>query len=226
MKHLKLFNNHNDYNTDIATAELPNVSYCIVQDEVHYNPYVPETRLVLKYNVTSTSSTTKLMRDDDPTRGQFSDMEIDGVMQQSVVSYYQFSTTGEHTVKLSLVDTTQIRYRSFRDVPDLSEAILPSGITTTNTYTFHNTGLTKIVLPSTITTLGGGVFNGCSNLTSITCLSTTAPTIYSNTFGESGSNALGSDGTLYVPSGSTGYDDWMSTDNYYLGKYNWTKVEQ
>ena len=25
---------------------------------------------------------------------------------------------------------------------------------------------------------------------------------------------------------TTGYDTWMGTGNYYLGKYNWTKVEQ
>jgi len=29
-----------------------------------------------------------------------------------------------------------------------------------------------------------------------------------------------------VPSGSTGYDVWMGTGDYYLGKYNWTKTEQ
>jgi hypothetical protein len=29
-----------------------------------------------------------------------------------------------------------------------------------------------------------------------------------------------------VPSGSSGYDVWMGTGNYYLGKYNWTMVEQ
>jgi hypothetical protein len=32
--------------------------------------------------------------------------------------------------------------------------------------------------------------------------------------------------TLTVPSGSTGYDVWMGTGNYYLGKYGWKKVYQ
>jgi hypothetical protein len=31
---------------------------------------------------------------------------------------------------------------------------------------------------------------------------------------------------LYVPTGSTGYNVWMGTGKYYLGKYGWTKVEQ
>ena len=32
-------------------------------------------------------------------------------------------------------------------------------------------------------------------------------------------------GTLYVPIGSY-YYTWMSTERYFLGYYNWTKVEQ
>ena len=48
-----------------------------------------------------------------------------------------------------------------------------------------------------------------------------APTIQSRTF-----QNVHASGTLRVPSGSSGYDVWMGTGNYYLGKYNWTKVEQ
>ena len=33
-------------------------------------------------------------------------------------------------------------------------------------------------------------------------------------------------GTLTVPTGSTGYDVWMGSGNYYLGKSSWTKVEE
>jgi hypothetical protein len=32
--------------------------------------------------------------------------------------------------------------------------------------------------------------------------------------------------TLYVRRGSSGYDVWMGTGNYYLGKYGWIKVVQ
>ena len=61
----------------------------------------------------------------------------------------------------------------------------------------------------------------CSGLTSITSLATTAPTISYLTFYD-----VKTGGTLIVPQGSSGYDAWMSTGDYYLGKYNWTKVEQ
>ena len=45
----------------------------------------------------------------------------------------------------------------------------------------------------------------------------TAPTIHSETFLNVSTN-----GVLKVPVGSTGYNTWMSTANYYLGSYNWT----
>jgi len=72
-----------------------------------------------------------------------------------------------------------------------------------------------------VITIGNAVFGGCTSLTSITSLATTAPSITNTTF-----QNIKTDGTLTVPSGSTGYDVWMGTEDDYLGKYNWTKVEQ
>ncbi len=42
----------------------------------------------------------------------FSEIEIDGVVQPSVVSSYTFDTTGEHTVKYTLVDPTSIKKKN------------------------------------------------------------------------------------------------------------------
>lgn len=39
-KHLKLFVNHSAYNAAEPNLDRPNVSLCVQQDEVHYNPYV------------------------------------------------------------------------------------------------------------------------------------------------------------------------------------------
>ena len=41
MDHLKLFNNHSDYEAFVSggTMVKPNVSHCIQENEVHYNPY-------------------------------------------------------------------------------------------------------------------------------------------------------------------------------------------
>ena len=131
MKHLKLFNNHNDYSTDIATAELPNVSYCIVQDEVHYNPWV-ETRIIAKFNVADTSNQTNIVYYSEVD--QFSNIEIDGtnvLLTEIYDAYgkYQFTTTGEHIIKYTLVDQTKIDTYAFKDCTQLTEIIIPNNIT-------------------------------------------------------------------------------------------------
>ena len=82
-------------------------------------------------------------------------------------------------------------------------------------------GLTSVTIPNSVTDIENWVFRNCNNLNSIVCNATTAPTIRTTTFQDVKTN-----GTLYVPTGSTGYNTWMGTGNYYLGKYNWTKVEQ
>lgn len=42
-KYLKLFDEHTDYETFIASQDFitPNVSYCVQENEVHFNPYDP-----------------------------------------------------------------------------------------------------------------------------------------------------------------------------------------
>ena len=111
-KYLKSFNSHSEYQQYIQSNDkvLPNVSYCKDNDEVHYNPWV-ETRVVAKFNVTDTSSATDIMYND--ATSQFSEIEIDGVVQPSVVSSYTFDTTGEHTVKYTLSDPTCIGEGAF-----------------------------------------------------------------------------------------------------------------
>ena len=110
---------------------------------------------------------------------------------------------------------------AFSNCWSLTSVTIPNSVTTINDSAFSSCyDLSSITLPSSLTTLGRSVFFG-GNITTITSLATTAPTIVSGTFYGSEN-----DGTLYVPIGSTGYDVWMSSDNYYLGKYNWKKVEQ
>ena len=117
---------------------------------------------------------------------------------------------------------TSIGEYAFSGCIALTSINIPSGVTSIGSWTFQGCrGLTSVTIPSSVTNIGNSVFYGCSGLTSITSLAITAPTIQSNTF-----TNIKTAGTLYVLSGSTGYDVWMGTGNYYLGKYNWTKVEQ
>ena len=266
-KYLKKFENHTQYENYIngSDAILPNVSICTTEGDVHYNPYV-ETRVVAKYNVIDTSSPTPIGYN-QYTSG-FSKIEIDGVVQPSVVSAYTFNTTGEHTVKYTLKDPTIIGYYAFEyctsitsiDIPNsvtsisdsafsscsgLTSINIPSGVTYIGDDAFRECyGLTNIDIPNSVTNIGMSAFNGCSGLTSInipnsvthigqyafsSCSgltsivsnATTAPTISSSTF-----RNVHASGTLTVPQGSSGYDVWMGTGDYYLGKYGWTKVEQ
>ena len=111
---------------------------------------------------------------------------------------------------------------AFNNCHNLQNIIMPNSVTTIGAQAFAScTSLTNFTIPDSITHIDKYAFKNCSSLNSITSLATTAPTIYSTTFRD-----VKTGGTLTVPSGNTGYDVWMGTGNYYLGKYGWTKVEQ
>ena len=322
MKFIKKFKTHDPDYLNYMNSEnkiLPNLSYCKDVGDVHLNPWV-ETRVVAKFNVTSTSSATTILW--SSTKSSFSEIEIDGVVQPSVVSSYTFDTTGEHTVKYTLSDPTTIPDYVFIDCDKITSITIPNNVisigcplftdiknitniqvnsgntvydsrnncnaiieTATNTlvqgskntiipntvtsigymafsgiyitnitipdsvttidngaffgctslanvtignsvttigeYAFQDCNLTSITIPNSVTSIGNNCFFRCTHLVNITSLATTAPTIQTQTFRD-----VKNGGTLTVPKGSTGYDVWMGTGNYYLGKYSWTKVEQ
>ena len=202
----------------------------------------PETKIIATFNVTDTSSATNIMYDGSII--QFSEIEIDGVVQPSVISSYTFSTTGEHIVKYTLTNTL-LGVGAFKECDKLTSITIPNIVTSIGSNAFHSCdgltsvtigngvtsigykafegcyNLTSVNIGTGITSIGDVVFSACSNLTSIVCNATTAPTIQSGTFRNVKTN-----GTLTVPTGSTGYDVWMDTGDYYLGKYSWTKIEQ
>jgi hypothetical protein len=117
---------------------------------------------------------------------------------------------------------THIGSNAFYGCSSLISIDIPNTITNIYGSTFYNcSSLTSVTIPDSVTNIGDNVFQNCSSLTSIVSDATTAPTIKSGTFRNVHTN-----GTLTVPSGSSGYDTWMQNANYYLGLYGWTKVEQ
>lgn len=114
---------------------------------------------------------------------------------------------------------TEIPDEAFDGCP-IQNLIIPEGITR-----IGKRGLVSIygsiTFPSSLSYIDEAAFSGNNRFTTIISKSKIAPQIASTAF-----QWIASRGTLYVPIGSTGYEEWMRTDAYYLGYYNWTKVEQ
>ena len=117
---------------------------------------------------------------------------------------------------------TSIGRSAFQDCSGLTSVTIPNSVTSIGDSAFEScSSLTSVTIGDGVTSIGDYAFHDCNSLASITSHATTAPSIQSSTF-----QNVKTGGTLTVPSGSSGYDVWMGTDDYYLGKYNWTKVEQ
>ena len=100
---------------------------------------------------------------------------------------------------------------TFYGCSSLKSINIPEGVTSIwnrgSFSTFRDcTSLTSIIIPASVTSIeGGAVFIGCRNLKTISSLNTTAPTLGSEAF-----SGLPTNGTLYIKSGATGYDTWLS----------------
>ena len=246
MKNIKTFETESEYQSYItgSTAVLPNLSYVKGTDEVH-TTQAPSITVTI--NVYETSEPTRVISsglDDIKT------IIIDGVKQETIQTGYTFSSTGEHTVKYLFKENVNGIPESMFDgesggIVDVAKVKMSNGIKEIGNYAFYGCqelidieikeditsigtgacqdcgGLTSVTIPNGVTSIGQEAFAGCDDLNSIVSLATTAPTISLNTF-----QSIKTNGTLYVPQGSTGYDVWMGTGDFYLGKYSWTKVEQ
>ena len=88
-----------------------------------------------------------------------------------------------------------------------------SGVNTIDGSTFKDcTSLQKVTIGSGVTSVGTNsflraysIFDGCTSLTEITCLATTAPTLLKKSIQGIENN----NGVLYVPQGSD-YSTWKS----------------
>ena len=196
MIYLKEFATAQDYEAVKNNLPKPNVSLITDGSVVEYikgEPTPPaETRLVCKYNVVSTSKATYLLN----KTNNISAIEIDGQGLQEVVRTYTFDTTGEHTVKFTLTDSTKIAYETFQDTDKLVSVIIPNGVTTIEDYAFKETSISSVTIPNSVTTIGNSAFDYCSHITSIT-LSDNVTTIGTSAFEGTGIK------TFVIPNGVT-----------------------
>lgn len=81
--------------------------------------------------------------------------------------------------------------------------VIPEGVITIKSQAFQHCAVESITFPSTLETIEYEAFDMCFNLSSITCLATTAPAVGSDAF------QGGLSGTLRVPTGSD-YSSWLN----------------
>ena len=226
MKYLKYFKTDADYQNYYNSDDFvtPNVSY------------VEDTKIVY-YKATNTIFATYSATVDNKlaiaNTSNVKSLKVNG-NNVSFGNAYYFESNGEYKVEIELINDSIINgviydegwnplsSSMFYDAKNnigscLTSITIPGSVTSIKASAFSwRSSLTSITIPDSVTSIGEGAFSDCSNLNVITCRATTAPSIMSNTF-----EGIKSNGLLKIPAGSD-YSSWMSTGNYYLGKYNWT----
>ena len=118
--------------------------------------------IAVTYDVTTTTSTTKLMYSGNYVTYGIDAMYVDGNPITPATSY-TFKEKGEHTV--SIVSAT-IGNTVFYGCNRITKVVIPTGITRIGTQAFDScTALTDITLPSTITSCASKAFPVLTNAT-------------------------------------------------------------
>lgn len=229
--YLKNFETTEDYNTYINGNDVlkPNVSYIKDNNGVYYNPIVPPSRVIrCTINVETISNPTVLCYENGwadvesvlVTRPDGTTFEItyDDLVQydpyEGVDPFmsYQFDTIGNHILEYTL--ESNVTELSNLDMFDFFHSLIsveiPNCITTIGSLFGFCDQLTTVIVPSSVTSFGAssGVFWECSNLSSLTILSTTPPTTV-GPFDGMGDITVPN---IYVPNGSV--DAYKAADGW------------
>ena len=137
---------------------LPNVSYCIKENEVHYNQLIIQPNNEIWY----TSSDGNVVT---PHLGLTPCLDADGNQIPHVSNTYE---NGKGIIKFKK-DCIQINEDAFCQCTSLTEIAIPNKVTSIGASAFERcTSLTGITIPDKVTSIGASAFNSCSSLTGIT----------------------------------------------------------
>lgn len=170
MKYLKLFETESQYENYIngGGVTLPNVSLCEDNNKVYYNPIVPETKLIVYYDIQDISSPTTICTNYDSS---IKSIEVDGTLLDSIVTTYQFNSVGEHVIKYEFNNPTSVGNNAplFMGITTIKRAVIADTFTSIGTYAFGNcSGLTSVTIGNGVTSIGDAAFASCSSLASVT----------------------------------------------------------
>ena len=106
---------------------------------------------------------------------------VDGV-EETLVQYYTFSSTGEHTVEF-ILKSDSIGDNTFSQCSSLRTCTIGSGVTTIGDFAFYGCdGLESVTISDSVTSIGNSAFYDCSSLTSVTVNAVTPPILGSSMF--------------------------------------------
>ena len=246
MKYIKKFPQHSNYQAFISGGEegvdLPNVSYCENENEVHYNPIQSNNEIWYTSSngnivTLSFNSTTPFLDAEENDIAIVSNTYKNGkgVIKLEKDCYqlggYVFSnctTLKSITIPNSV---TSIGQSAFSSCSNLINITIPNSVTSIGTNAFNNCrSLTSITIPNLVTSIRWSAFNNCKSLTSITipnlvrfiegnafynCTKLSNITIQPETpptLGRRVFDGIAANAVIYVPSGSV--DAYKTADNW------------
>ena len=182
MKYLKLFPQESDYQVFITGGgvELPNVSYCENENEVHYNPLIQ-----LNNEIWYTSSNGKIVEPSSDSTAPFLDANGNnipivsntyengkGVIKLEKDCYklgHNAFYKSSNLLTITIPNSVTIIADAFDSCSGLTTVNLGNGVTTIDNYAFRScTSLTEITIPESVTTIGKQAFYNCKSLIGIT----------------------------------------------------------